>query len=53
MNLTAGTRSGSYEVVSMVGAGGMGKVYRGRDRKLQRTVALKILPRSWRPTPIG
>jgi eukaryotic-like serine/threonine-protein kinase len=42
--LTAGTRLGPYEVLSAVGAGGMGEVYRGRDTRLDRTVAIKILP---------
>ena len=42
--LSAGTRLGSYEVVSAIGAGGMGEVYKGRDTRLDRIVALKILP---------
>jgi Tol biopolymer transport system component len=41
--LSAGSRLGSYEIVSSLGAGGMGEVYRARDTKLQRDVALKIL----------
>lgn len=44
MSLTPGTRLGSYEVVSAIGAGGMGEVYRATDTKLKRHVAIKILP---------
>src|SRR6186997_1720268 len=44
MPLTSGTRVGPYEVVSPLGAGGMGEVYRARDTKLQREVAIKVLP---------
>jgi serine/threonine-protein kinase len=43
MALQAGTRLGPYEVLSLIGTGGMGEVYRGRDTKLARDVALKIL----------
>jgi serine/threonine protein kinase len=44
MPLTAGTRLGVYEVISSIGAGGMGEVYRARDTRLNRDVALKVLP---------
>jgi hypothetical protein len=44
MALTGGTRLGPYEIVGAIGAGGMGEVYRARDPKLNRDVALKILP---------
>lgn len=42
MALSPGTRLGPYEVLSLIGAGGMGEVYRGRDTRLDRSVALKI-----------
>jgi eukaryotic-like serine/threonine-protein kinase len=44
MPLPAGTRLGPYEIVSPLGAGGMGEVYRARDSRLNRDVATKILP---------
>src|SRR5262245_50275941 len=44
MKLTSGVRLGVYEIVSAIGAGGMGEVYRARDTKLQRDVAVKVLP---------
>ena len=44
MTLAAGTRLGSYEIVAPLGAGGMGEVYRARDSKLKREVAVKVLP---------
>jgi eukaryotic-like serine/threonine-protein kinase len=42
MPLTVGTRLGPYEVQAAIGAGGMGEVYRARDTRLDRTVAIKI-----------
>ncbi len=44
MSLTTGTRLGVYEILAAIGTGGMGEVYRARDRKLDRDVAIKILP---------
>ena len=44
MTLARGTRLGSYEVIAPLGAGGMGEVYRARDKRLGREVAIKVLP---------
>ncbi len=44
MTISAGTRLGPYEIVAPIGAGGMGEVWRGRDTRLDRSVAIKILP---------
>ena len=46
MSLASGVRFGPYEVVALVGAGGMGEVYRARDTRLHRDVAIKILPQT-------
>ena len=51
MTLSAGTRLGSYQVLSLLGAGGMGEVYRARDTKLNRDVALKVLPEAFAANP--
>jgi eukaryotic-like serine/threonine-protein kinase len=51
MALSHGTRLGPYEIQSAIGAGGMGEVYRARDTRLKRDVALKILPESFAADP--
>ena len=49
--LTTGTRLGPYEVVAAIGAGGMGEVYRARDTRLDRDVAIKIVPELFATDP--
>ena len=44
MPLESGTKLGLYEIESVIGAGGMGEVYRAHDPRLSRTVAIKVLP---------
>jgi len=44
MSLALGVRLGAYEILSLFGSGGMGDVYRARDTRLDRTVAIKVLP---------
>ena len=44
MPLAAGTRLGPYEILGLIGAGGMGEIYKARDTRLNRTIAIKILP---------
>ena len=51
MALTSGTKLGPYEIQSPLGAGGMGEVYRARDTRLDRTVAIKVLPQHLAGTP--
>jgi len=46
-----GTRIGNYEIAGLVGAGGMGEVYRARDTRLKRDVAVKVLPQTWAQHP--
>src|SRR6266851_421479 len=51
MPLPAGIRLGPYEILSQIGAGGMGEVYRATDTKLKRDVALKVLPEAFARDP--
>ncbi|HEY2796867.1 MAG TPA: protein kinase [Thermoanaerobaculia bacterium] len=51
MTLAAGTRLGPYEIVAPIGAGGMGEVYRAKDTRLERTVAVKVLPQHLSAAP--
>src|SRR5437867_2029955 len=51
MALTIGTQLGSYEITALLGKGGMGEVYRARDAKLKRDVAIKTLPEQFNSEP--
>jgi Tol biopolymer transport system component len=51
MSLVSGTKLGPYEILSPLGAGGMGEVYRARDTRLERTVAVKVLPTHMASSP--
>src|SRR5438128_5463480 len=51
MALSAGTKLGPYDIVAPLGAGGMGEVYRARDTRLNRDVAIKILPEAFAADP--
>ena len=51
MTLPSGTRFGPYELVALLGAGGMGEVYKARDTRLDRTVAIKVLPQRGEADP--
>jgi len=52
MSLAGGSKLGPYEIQSPLGAGGMGEVYRARDTRLERTVAIKILPAQFSSDPV-
>jgi serine/threonine protein kinase len=51
MSLSAGTRLGPYEILCALGVGGMGEVYRAQDTRLDRTVAIKVLPAQFAAEP--
>ena len=51
MQLAPGSRLGTYEIIGLLGAGGMGEVYRAQDTKLNRQVAIKVLPEAYASDP--
>ncbi|HYX69716.1 MAG TPA: serine/threonine protein kinase, partial [Terriglobales bacterium] len=51
MALTTGSKLGPYQILGAAGAGGMGEVYRARDTRLERTVAIKVLPEQFSQNP--
>ena len=51
MPLSAGTRLGPYEILFAIGTGGMGEIYRARDTRLERDVAIKVLPEAFAADP--
>jgi eukaryotic-like serine/threonine-protein kinase len=51
MSLSTGTRLGPYEIEAPIGAGGMGEVYRAKDTRLDRIVAVKVLPNEFSSKP--
>jgi len=51
LSVTVGTQLGSYEIIALIGKGGMGEVWRARDTKLKREVAIKILPDAFSRDP--
>lgn len=51
MPLAVGTRLGNYEIVGLLGKGGMGEVFRGKDTELARDVAIKVLPAAFAQHP--